>query len=114
MMIKLVYGCCIIPMLVLLPVYMEADLDHRPRRAVLSCMLGTPLLAVVEAVRTAHTRDSDGILKRMGVAMFLLIVRSPLCLSTTSLFFILYHFLCDGWGGERCLLSHLKLLLSDI
>ena len=75
MMVKLLYGCCIMPMIILLPVYMRANLDHRPRRAVLICMLGIPLLTVIETVRTAHTRDSDGIVKRMGVVMFLLIVR---------------------------------------
>ena len=36
MMVKLLYGCCILPMVILLPVYMKANLDPRPRRAVLA------------------------------------------------------------------------------
>jgi hypothetical protein len=73
-LVKLLYGCCLLPMVVLLPVHLHANLQHRPKRALVVCMLGVPLLSVCEAVRTAHAREAEGMRGRMAVAAFGLVV----------------------------------------
>ena len=56
-MVKLLFGCCLLPMCVLLPVYSEATLSDNGRRTLLLYMLGLPPFTVLEAVRCCHHRE---------------------------------------------------------
>jgi hypothetical protein len=70
MIVKLVYGCCILPMAILLPVYHVAGMREKAKNTLLAFMLMVPPITICDIVRTAHARAPEGLASHMFVAVF--------------------------------------------
>lgn len=81
-MAQLVWGCSVLPMILLLPIYLEVDFGKIQRNAFLTCLLGIPPFTVCEALRTYHQRKMSGFPMRLAVLFLVLVLPLGILLPT--------------------------------
>lgn len=80
--VKLVYSCSVLPMIILLPLYLHGDIRYDPKQTLAFYLLALPPVHVLEVIRTAHRHRRGGLPVKIGVAYFGLVMPLGIMLPT--------------------------------